>query len=161
MFRGVDHRVSWTLIPFFKFYENKLVPMKAKPDPKATLCSWYTECWEEVFRFVSNSVVNHSSASQSQTERRESDLYPKNKTGSHLTGKKKVGGGGGKDKVLFKNNSFHTVSHGAQRNKFKAGNSSRILIQLLNENRKTQLKITWRSNSEVWMMSRSSCCLLG
>lgn len=84
-FSRMDNMVSWTLIPFFKFCENKLVPMKAKSDPNAIFCS-LDGYVERRYLHLSAILVQTTAVQASLTLKAQEKVMciPKNKTVSHV-----------------------------------------------------------------------------
>lgn len=121
-FSRVDHMVSWTLIPFFKFSENKLVPTKVKSDPKAIFCS--LDGYVERRYSHLSAVLVQTTAVQASLRLKEEKVMctPKKKTVYHmartLKNERKY------HCIMWRNIFFYILSvNGALRNKLREGNS--------------------------------------
>lgn len=122
-FSRVDHMVSCTLIPFFKFSENKLVPTKVKSDPKAIFCS--LDGYVERRYSHLSAVLVQTTAVQASLRLKEEKVMctPKKKTVYHMA------------RTLKNERKYHCIMwrniyiflilsvNGALRNKLREGNS--------------------------------------
>lgn len=136
--------VGWTLIPFFKFYENKLAPMKAKSDPKRFFVADLVNVERRyldlsvILTVVQDRLTLNEKGKLNCIQRikqvltwpglwRKKKTEEKEKTTKHLN-------------HSVQNSSLHTDSHRTHGNTIMKGNSLHKL---------TQLQIQWQHKNAV------------